>query len=119
MANDKSSPVSSFLERNPPPEVLRIFRAAVHPDDVDEVIRLFEQEVRPAFSSLPSCLSIELVMDRDVSSTGLIEGAVVSRWKSLEEMEEGIRSDAALESQTNIRRLLRSQPIVTVHLVIA
>lgn len=119
MPDDLSTKISKFLERRPASQVLRIFRSAVHPDDLDEVVNLFKKEVRPAFEAIGGCLAIELVVDNRVSSTGLVEGAVVSRWASLEEMEEGVRSESALASQANIRRLLRTQPIVAVHLVVA
>jgi heme-degrading monooxygenase HmoA len=119
MPDDAAAKVAKFLEGRPNVEVMRIFRSAVHPDDLAEVTRLFEQDVRPAFESIEGCLTIELVMDHEVSSTGLIEGAVVSRWASLADMQKGVESEPALASQANIRRLLRSQPIVTVHLVVA
>lgn len=111
--------VAEFLKRHPPREVLRVFRSAVHPDDLDEVVRLFEEEVRPSFETMDGCKSIELSMDTGVSATGLIEGSVLTRWESLAQMEAGVSSEVASQSQTNIRRLLRTQPVVTVHLVIA
>lgn len=119
MPGEPSEKISRFLVEHPPCQVLRVFRSAVHPDDLEEVVRLFEEDIRPAFESIGGCLSVELVMDQETSSTGLVEGAVVSRWASLAEMEEGVRSERAVASQANIRRLLRTQPIVAVHLVLA
>ncbi len=119
MSRDPTEKITSFLQERPPRQVIRIFRSAVHPDDLAEVARLFEEDVRPVFTAMEGCLSIELVMDNKLSSTGLVEGAVVSRWRSLEDMERGVGTEEAIASQQNVRRLLRTQPIVTVHLVLA
>ncbi len=119
MSENSTEKIASFLQERPPRQVLRIFRSAVHPDDLAEVARLFEEDIRPVFTSMEGCLSIELVMDNKLSSTGLVEGAVVSRWRSVQEMERAVGTEKAIASQQNVRRLLRSQPIVTVHLVVA
>jgi quinol monooxygenase YgiN len=100
-------------------EVIRIFKSAVHPDEVEEVVRLFAEDVKPVFESIEGCLSIELVAETSQASTGLVEGAVITRWKSRSAMLAGLEDPRVEESQQRVRRLLRRQPIVIEYTVLA
>jgi quinol monooxygenase YgiN len=96
------------------PDYLRFYRSAVDPADVDEVRRLFVDDVRPAFSRLEGCLSVELVVSVEKNAGGLVEGAVVSRWSSLPAMEAAVSSRAVAEAIVRVRGLLRQEPVLKV-----
>ena len=68
------------------PEYLRFYQSAVDPSDVEEMQRLFEDDVVPAFSRSPGCLGLELTVSIEPNAGGLVEGAAISRWSSLDDM---------------------------------
>jgi len=100
-------------------EYLRLFQTAVDPADVVEVTRLFEDDVRPVFAAMPGCMSIELVLNVETNAGGLVDGAALSRWSSLEAMEEAIESRQVAEALIRVRQLLRQEPISKVFEVLA
>ncbi|MGH9015867.1 MAG: antibiotic biosynthesis monooxygenase family protein [Acidimicrobiia bacterium] len=89
---------------------VRFFFSAVDPDDSDEVRRIFVEDVKPAFDEL-GCDSVELLVNTETNAGGLVEGVVVSRWKSTDDMEQALRSRAVAESLVRVRQLLRQEPI--------
>lgn len=97
------------------PEYLRMFQSAVDPADVEEITRLFLDDVRPAFGAMPGCLAVELVVSVEHNVGGLVEGAVVSRWSSLEAMEEAVASRTVREAIVRVRELLRQEPLAKVY----
>ncbi len=92
-------------------EYLRLYQSAVDPDDVGEVRRLFADDVAPAFAACPGCLSVELAVSIDVNAGGLVEGAAISRWSSLHEMDAAFRSREVSEAIVRVRQLLRQEPV--------
>jgi quinol monooxygenase YgiN len=92
-------------------EYLRLYQSAVDPDDVDEVRRLFVADVAPAFARLPGCLGVELAVSVEATAGGLVEGAAISRWSSLDEMEAALRSREVREAIVRVRQLLRQEPV--------
>ncbi len=98
---------------------LRLFQSAVDPADVDEVTRLFEDDVKPVFAAFDGCLSIELVVAVDKNAGGLVDGAALSRWSSIEAMEDALESRAGAEALIRVRQLLRQEPISKVFEVLA
>ena len=98
---------------------MRVFQSAVDPSDIDTVRRLFIDDVTPAFSGLEGCLGIELVVSRDRNAGGLVEGAAVSRWASLETMDEAMATRAVREALVRVTELLRQQPVTRVFEVVA
>lgn len=92
-------------------EYLRLYQSAVDPSDVDEVERLFAADVAPAFAACPGCLAVELAVSVEVNAGGLVEGAAISRWSSLEEMAAGIGSREVTEAIVRVRQLLRQEPV--------
>ncbi len=92
-------------------EYVRLYQSAVDPNDVDEVRRLFAADVAPAFAGCAGCLSVELAVSIDVNAGGLVEGAAITRWSSLEEMVAAIDSRAVTEAIVRIRQLLRQEPV--------
>lgn len=95
-------------------QFLRILQTAVDPADVRTVRELFADDIVTAYGDLAGCLSIELVMSVKHNAGGLVEGCAISRWESLEAMENGVSSRAARESQVRIFELLRQEPVVRV-----
>lgn len=95
-------------------EYLRLYQSAVDPADVVDVRRLFADDVKPAFEAVVGCLSIELAVSVEKNAGGLVEGAVVSRWSSLEAMEMGVGSRPVREAIVRVRQLLRQEPVAKV-----
>jgi quinol monooxygenase YgiN len=98
---------------------LRIFYSAVDPADVDEVARLFDDDVKPVFGALEGCTSVELVISVDKNAGGLVDGAAISRWSSLAAMEEALASREVAEAMIRVRQLLRQEPVSRVFEVLA
>ena len=100
-------------------EYLRLFQTAVDPADVDEVTRLFQDDVKPVFAAIEGCVSIELVVSIEKNAGGLVDGAALSRWSSIEAMEDALESRAVAEALIRVRELLRQEPISKVFEVLA
>lgn len=91
--------------------VIRMFLSAVAPADIDNVISLFSEDVVPAFRAHPDCLGIELVMADQPNISGLVEGGVITRWTSVEAMEQALASETLVACQSRVRGYLRREPI--------
>lgn len=90
---------------------LRIFQSAVDPADVDDVRRLFIDDVQPAFLSRPGCIAMELVINTEKNAGGLVDGAAISRWESLDAMDAALQSREIREALVRILQLLRQEPL--------
>jgi quinol monooxygenase YgiN len=86
----------------------------VDPVDVEEVRRLFADDVKPVFDAVDGCLSVELAVSVEKNAGGLVEGVVASRWSSLEAMEAAVASRPVLEAIVRVRQLLRQEPVAKV-----
>lgn len=89
---------------------VRIFFSAVDPVDADAVRRIFAEDVKPAFAE-SGCLSVELLVNTEPSAGGLVEGLVVSHWKTEDEIAEALTSRGIVESLVRVRQYLRLEPI--------
>lgn len=94
--------------------VLRIFQTAVDPADLDEAKRVFTDDIVPAFTGLPGCMSIELVLGTEHHPGGLLECAAVSRWESIDAMRAGLDTRVVKEARVRLFALLRQEPLVRV-----
>jgi hypothetical protein len=92
-------------------EIMRLFQSAVDPSDIDEVRRLFNDDVRPVFEKIEQCRGIDLLVNVEESAGGLIEGCALSRWASVEGMNDALASRAVGEALVRIRTLLRQEPV--------
>ena len=92
-------------------EFLRLYQSAVAPADVEEVKRLFVDDVVPAFAGSSGCLGIELAVTVAPNAGGLVEGTAISRWSSLDEMAAAIASHEVREALVRVRQLLRQEPV--------
>jgi quinol monooxygenase YgiN len=90
--------------------LVRFFFSAVDPADSDEVRRIFVEDVRPAFEA-SGCESVDLLVNTERNAGGLLEGVVVSRWHSADDIERALRSRPVTESLVRVRQLLRLEPI--------
>ena len=92
-------------------EFLRIYQSSVDPSDVDAVRRLFSDDVKPVFKSCKGCLSMELAVNVEPNAGGLVEGAAISRWESLEAMTEAMSTREVKEAIVRVRELLQQEPV--------
>ena len=93
------------------PQFLRLYQSAVAPADVEEIKRLFVDDVVPAFSGASGCLGIELAVTVEPNAGGLVEGTAISRWSSLGEMAAAMASHDVQEALVRVRQLLRQEPV--------
>lgn len=92
-------------------EYLRLYQSAVDPADVEEMQRLFEDDVVPAFRGCAGCIGLELTVSIEPNAGGLVEGAAISRWSSLDEMAAAMASHDVQEALVRVRQLLRQEPV--------
>ena len=92
-------------------EFLRLYQSAVDPSDVKEMERLFLDDVVPAFSRAAGCVGIELTVSVEPNAGGLVEGAAISRWSSLEAMTTAMASRDVQKALVRVRQLLRQEPV--------
>lgn len=91
---------------------VRFFSSAIDPSDLAEVRRIFSEDIKPAFESVPGCLSMELLLGADRNAGGLVDAAAMSRWKSEDDLETAIESRAVTESMVRILPFLQLEPII-------
>ncbi|MGH9156516.1 MAG: putative quinol monooxygenase [Acidimicrobiales bacterium] len=92
-------------------EFLRLYQSAVDPSDIEEVRRLFADDVKPVFAACAGCLGIELTVNVEPNAGGLVEGAAISRWTSRSEMDAAFASRPVREAIVRVRELLRQEPV--------
>ena len=92
--------------------IVRIFDTAMDPADVEKGKELFRDKVRPAFDSFPGCHGVEMVIGVEEHSQDLVDVASISRWESLESIEQATTSDEYKEALEEIRKLFQQAPIV-------
>lgn len=92
-------------------EFLRLYQSAVAPADVEEMKRLFVDDVVPAFVGASGCLGIELAVNVSPNAGGLVEGTAISRWTSLSDMATAMSSHEVQEALVRVRQLLRQEPV--------
>ena len=96
------------------PEYLRVYQSAVAPADVEEVRRRFHDDVVPVFSGAPGCLGLELTVNVEPNAGGLVEGAAISRWASLDDMAAAMASEEVQAAIRRVQGLLRQEPVAKV-----
>jgi hypothetical protein len=93
---------------------VRFYSTALDPADLPGVRRIFAEDVKPVFEALPGCQSIELLIATSSNAGGLLEGAAISRWASLDDLSAGVESRAVAESMVRILPLLRLEPVIKI-----
>ena len=97
---------------------VRLFLTSVDPEDLPEVQRIFNDDVRPALLGQPGCESVELVANVQHNAGGLVEGAALSRWESLDTLEAALATREVQESIVRVRSLLRQEPVTKTYEVL-
>lgn len=90
---------------------LRMFVSSVDPQDLPAIQKIFNDDVRPALLRQDGCESVELVANVQPNAGGLVEGAAVSRWHTLEQLEKALAQREVQESIVRVRELLRQEPV--------
>jgi quinol monooxygenase YgiN len=90
---------------------IRLFQSAVDPADVDEITRLFNEDIRPVFERQPGCRHIDLAVNVTTNAGGLVEGAAFSSWDSLDDLEGALQRREVVEALVRVRQVLRQEPI--------
>lgn len=91
---------------------VRLFTSAIDPNDLAEVRRIFEEDIRPVFESFAACESMELLLGTDRNAGGLVDAAALSRWKTHEGLTSAIESRAVAESMVRILPFLKLEPVI-------
>jgi hypothetical protein len=91
---------------------VRLFSSAIDPNDLSEVRRIVAEDIVPVFESFAGCASMELLMGMDRNAGGLVDAAVLSRWKSQDELTAAIESRAVAESMVRILPFLQLEPVI-------
>jgi quinol monooxygenase YgiN len=90
---------------------VRMFLTALDPSDVDTVRQTVEAEIKPMFEALDACLSVDLLVSVEQNAGGLVDGCILSRWGSLDDLREAVSSPEILDAVKRLRPLLRQEPI--------
>ena len=93
---------------------VRFYSTALDPVDLRAVRRIFAEDIKPVFEALPGCRSIELLVATASNAGGLLDGATISRWGSLEELRAGLESRAVAESLVRLLPFLRLEPVIKI-----
>jgi hypothetical protein len=91
---------------------VRLFSSAIDPNDLSDVRRIFAEDIKPVFESLPGCLSMELLLGADRNAGGLVDAAALSRWKTHDDLITAIESRAVAESMVRILAFLQLEPVI-------
>ncbi len=98
--------------------VVRLFLSACAPEDMQQLIALFKEDVVPVFEAYDECLAIELIASTEPGGDGLIEGGALTRWTSVEAMEEVLAKPDIQASQVRVREFMRRTPLRRVYEVV-
>jgi quinol monooxygenase YgiN len=91
---------------------VRFFSTALDPSDLAEVRRIFAEDIKPVFESLPGCRSMELLTATGSNASGLADVAAISRWSSLEDLNSALESRAVTESMVRVLPFLHLEPVI-------
>jgi quinol monooxygenase YgiN len=92
--------------------IVRIFDTNIDPADVDAGKELFRTQVKPAFDLFEGCAGIEMHIGIDEHSGDLVDVVAISRWESLEAIDQATATDQYTEALAEIRKLFQRTPIV-------
>lgn len=92
--------------------IIRIFDTAMDPDDVEKAKSLFRDQVRPAFEKFAGCHGIEMNLGIEEHSLDLVDVASISRWDSMEAIQEATATDDYKDALQEIKKLFQRSPII-------
>ena len=92
--------------------IIRIFDTAIDPSDIEKAKDLFRTRVSPTFARFAGCLGIEMSIGIEEHSGDLVDVASISRWESMDAIEQATKSEDYEEALREIRALFMQAPIV-------
>jgi quinol monooxygenase YgiN len=92
--------------------IVRIFDTAMDPDVIEDAKRIFKDEVQPAFGAFDGCHGVEMHIGVEAHRGELVEIAAISRWDSMEAIEDALASREYEVALVNLRELFAQAPIV-------
>ena len=92
--------------------IIRIFDTAMDPSDIDKAKDLFRTQVSPTFARFAGCHGIEMSIGIEEHSGDLVDVASISRWDSMDAIDEATKSEDYEEALREIRALFMQAPIV-------
>ena len=92
--------------------IVRMFDTAMTPEDIEHGKELFRQDVKPVFESFDGCIAVEMVIGVEEHSKDLIDIASISRWESLEAIQNATATPEYARALEEIRKLFQQAPIV-------
>ncbi|MGH9116810.1 MAG: antibiotic biosynthesis monooxygenase family protein [Acidimicrobiales bacterium] len=97
---------------------VRMFVTALDPADVAAVRDVVLSEVKPVFESQTACSSVELLVSTEQNAGGLVDGCILSRWDSLDDLRQAVSSPAILAVVDKLRPQLRQEPIGRIYEIV-
>ena len=97
---------------------VRLYLSAIDPSDLAALQKVFNEDVRPTLIQQRGCESVELVANVDRNAGGLVEGAALTRWQTLEDLEFALAQREVQESIVRVRELLRQEPVTKTYEVL-
>jgi hypothetical protein len=97
---------------------VRMFMSALDPGDVDKVKRILDDEVRPVFEALEGCQSVDLLVSSEQNAGGLVDGCVLSRWATLDQLTAALASPPIVDATQRLRGVLRQEPVTRIYQVL-
>lgn len=92
--------------------IIRIFDTAMDPDDIEDGKRLFRDEVIPTFEAFEGCHGAEMNLGIEEHSGDLVDVVSISRWDSMEAIQNATKSDDYNEALMEIKKLFQRSPII-------
>ena len=92
--------------------IVRMFDTAMEPDDIEHAKQLFRDQVRPAFEAFEGCRGVEMVIGVEEHSLDLLDVASISRWDSIEAVQNALATDEYRNALKEISNLFQQAPIV-------
>jgi quinol monooxygenase YgiN len=92
--------------------IVRIFDTSVDPGDVERGKQLFRDDVQPAFAKFPGCHGVEMLISVEEHSGDFVMIAAVSRWDSMQAIDEATKTPEYDVALTELRKLFMQAPIV-------
>ncbi len=92
--------------------IIRIFDTAMDPDDIEKGKKLFREQVVPAFNTFEGCHGAEMNLGIEEHSGDLVDVVSISRWDSMEAIENATKTEDYREALAEIRKLFQRAPII-------
>jgi quinol monooxygenase YgiN len=92
--------------------IVRVFDTAVEVGDVSQATELFRAQVQPTLEAFAGCHGIEMVVGVEERSGDLVDVLAISRWDSLQAIDEAVGTPGYERAMLELRKLFRRTPLV-------